>query len=235
MVEDQRSDQIALGTVIAALPLVVAWIYFVGRNYLESYYATFGAQYSFIQPNLNDALVVGAKGQFGIVVGFFLFLIVIVLWLLMTTLVGRLLSAVLRRQWHEFRFIFRFLHKPSKWMKSSKIDDEVSRASDEETRPSVVSMVFFFSVLLAASVAIANFFGQSSANTQIRAWSVPRQSSQAVVATYLVGDQAQTVPGQLVGCGDGGCVFWTSGYVVQIQRASLVQIKARSIKQEIKP
>jgi hypothetical protein len=217
-----ESKRLSLGSLLAALPVVVAWIYFVGRVYLESYYLAFGADFSFLRPDLNDALLFGAMGQAGVALGFVLLVAGLVVILLAATFATYFVTALFRRNWALAKLLIKNILSPRRWGEVGADQQPPRRIS----KPTFTFEAIFGAIgALVVSVMMANQIGNQAAVSKLRDWAA-RDSAEMNLIRFAEGESTKSVHGQLIGCGDAACAFWTKTRVLQLPRESIVSLRS---------
>lgn len=216
------TGRLSFASLLGALPIIVAWVYFVGRTYLESYYVAFGTDYSFIRPDLNDALLFGVMSQLGFAFGYLLLILVLLVILLVATFLTYLAAAVLRGNWAVAASLLRNVLFPQRW-------GDASASPTSRGDPPRVSLNFetvFGSIgALGLSVGLANEVGDHAALTKMASWASGETIEWREVR-YVEGEVTHAFGGQLIGCGEAACAFWTDAHVFQLPRSSIVSVRS---------
>jgi len=214
-----------LPVLVSALPLVIAWFYFIGRSYLEGYYSSFGVDYSFIRPDFHDALLVGAKGQAGMLGAIVALVLGLVAYLLSITFASELLVSLFRKDWPECSRLLRSIHKPWLWRKekfAAASEGYGRRLRDDAVGPTALMMIGFILVSFGFTRQVGAWIGQE----QIDALSGDRRSVDGALIVYRLGSRIESKKAYVIGCGEAACAFWQGEFAFQLPRASIVEIRS---------
>lgn len=212
-----------MGAVLGTIPIAMAWVYYVGRSYLESYYAEMGADYSFIQPGLYDIVLTGALGQAGVIGGAVLLFLFMLAFIVVVAFTSRAVSAVVERDWRHLRLMFQVIFSASAREALSSKRKKDLLVEPPESFPVVIPSIALL-LFLAFSIQLAAHYGAEFAKSDMAGWRSPESANRMVRVTVVSLGESQDVAGWLIGCGDGGCAIWGRGGVTQISRSSIVSI-----------